>query len=79
MSTINLGILAAIQYADLDIDELRELKEELLEKVLTLADMRRKITDDMAQDILEEQMSEYMIYVHHINTWIQKFYARTGV
>jgi hypothetical protein len=76
MSDISLATLSVIKYAEMDIDELRELKEQLLEKVLSLADMRRRIADDMAQDMLEEQMNEYMIYVRLVDVWIRKFYAR---
>ena len=76
MSDISLATLSVLKYAEMSIDELRELKEQLLEKILSLADMRRCITDDMAQDMLEEQMNEYMIYVRLVDVWIRKFYAR---
>jgi hypothetical protein len=76
MSDINLATLSVLKYPEMDIDELRELKDQLLEKVLSLADMRRRIADDMAQDMLEEQMNEYMIYVRLVDVWIRKFYAR---
>lgn len=76
MSTINLATLAAIQYVDLNIDELRELKEELLEKILQLADIKRRVADDMAEEMLEEQMGEYMRYVTRINEYLRKFYVQ---
>ena len=76
MSDISLATLSVLKYPEMDIDELRELKDQLLEKVLSLADMRRHIADDMAQDMLEEQMNEYMIYVRLVDVWIRKFYAR---
>lgn len=77
MSDISLATLSILKYPEMDIDELRELKDQLLEKVLSLADMRRRIADDMAQDMLEEQMNEYMIYVRLVDVWIRKFYARS--
>ena len=75
MSDISLATLSVLKYPEIDIDELRELKDQLLEKVLSLADMRRRIADDMAQDMLEEQMNEYMIYVRLVDVWIRKWYA----
>lgn len=76
MSTLNLATLATIQYADLSIDELRTLKEELLEKILQLANIKRRVADDMAEDMIEEQMGEYMRYVTRVNEYLQKFYVQ---
>ncbi len=74
MSELNLATLGVIKYAEMSIDELRELKEQLLEKVLSLADIKRNVKDDMAESMLNEQMGEYMYYVNFVNVFIRKFY-----
>ena len=77
MSAINLATLSVLEFNKLNIDELRDLKDQLLEKILSLADMKRTISDDMAQAMLDEQMNEYMYYVNVINICIRCFYKNT--
>ena len=77
MSELNLATLGVIKYAEMSIDELRELKEQLLEKVLSLADIKRHVKDDMAESMLNEQIGEYMYYVNFVNVFIRKFYTRS--
>jgi hypothetical protein len=77
MSTINLATLSVLEFNKLNIDELRDLKDQLLEKILSFADMKRTISDDMAQAMLDEQMNEYMYYVNFINVFIRKFYKKS--
>jgi hypothetical protein len=63
----------------LSLEELLDLKSQLLERVLDMHELIKTIGDDMSIAILEEQMSEYMYRIGLVNKIIQSKQPITGV
>lgn len=51
------------ELSQLSLQELLDLKSELLERILDMHTLLKTINDDMAIAVLEEQMNEYMYRV----------------